>query len=170
MPLNRQAVVDMATVVAAETDRLPSRMDHRCMVISQAVFEGFAQHYPGVEAFYIALRWYDAGQRQMSHVAVRLQEGAAAFVVDASWQQYPYVAKFFKYDASTRRKHKKLDTWQRTERANQKAGDAATRVFVGTADQWQALIESYNATGPGGIVRRVFATREAASAWMGFRE
>jgi hypothetical protein len=50
-----------------------------------------------------------------------------------------------------------------------KAIDPATRIYVGTPDDWQRMVEGWNTVGLGGIVRRVFEDRDAATDWMGFR-
>lgn len=169
MPLTRLQATAMGTMAATATDTQPRLMNARCMVIAQQVFGAMPAQVPPVFTAYIALRWYTPGGQPRSHVAVYLSEGGTAFVVDAAWQQYPYVAKMEKYSASTRKKHKDLAFGGR-DRADQKATNPATRVYVGTPDEWQAMVEGYNAVGLAGIARRVFAAQPAAADWMAFRD
>lgn len=169
MPLTRLQATAMGTMAATATDTQPRLMNARCMVIAQQVFGAMPAQVPPVFTAYIALRWYTPGGQPRSHVAVYLSEGGTAFVVDAAWQQYPYVAKMEKYSASTRKKHKDLAFGGR-DRADQKATNPATRVYVGTPDEWQSMVEGYNAVGIAGIARRVFAAQPAAADWMAFRD
>lgn len=166
MALTKLLATNMATTAAAGADQLPRLMNGRCMVISQQVHAAVPPQVPAVTAAYIALRWYTPEDTTRSHVAVYLSEGGGAFVVDASWQQYPFVAKMQKYSASTRSKHKVLPR----DRADTKAADNGTRVFVGTPDEWQAFIEGFNSIGQGRIARRVFLNHAPASAWMSFQD
>ncbi|KPF47530.1 hypothetical protein D621_17165 [beta proteobacterium AAP51] len=157
----------MATTAATNTDQLPRLMDGRCMVISQQVHAAMPARVPAVVVAFIALRWYTPEDQRRSHVAIYLSEGGGTFVVDASWQQYPFVAKMQKYSASTRRKHRALPLSGR-DRASGKAAQAGDRVYVGTPDEWQAFIESFNTIGAGRITRRVFLQQADAAAWMSF--
>jgi hypothetical protein len=168
MALTKLQATNMAILAAAATDTQPRRMNARCMVIAQQVFGAMPAQVPAVFAGYIALRWLTPDGQPRSHVAVYLSEGGASFVVDAAWQQYPFVAKMETYAASTRAKHTRLPLGGR-DRADQKATDPATRVHVGTPDEWQAMVEGYNSVGLAGIVRKVFAAQPAASDWMAFR-
>jgi len=169
MPLTRLQAITMATTAAGATDTQARLMNARCMVIAQQVFGAMPAQVPPVTTRYIAMRWYTPGGQPRSHVAVYLTDGASAFVVDAAWQQYPFVAKMEKYTAPDSKRRNATLTKNRN-RADGKASDPATRVYVGTPDEWQDMVQGYNTIGLAGITRRVFAAQPAASDWMGFRD
>jgi len=169
MALTRAQAVAMATEAAADTDRIPRRMDQHCMDITRAVVAAMPVQVPPVNVGYIALRWMTPNRNQRSHVAALLAEGGSYFVVDASWQQYPYVDKMTKYIGSDRRKYKNMSMADKRERASDKAINNATRVMVEPPDAWQRAIEGYNDIDTATLVRRIFFDAQAASDWMGFR-
>jgi hypothetical protein len=169
MALTKALALQMATVAAAGTERLPKLMDQHCMDITRAVIAALPAQVPAVTAGYIAMRWQTPQGGARSHVAALLFEGGSYFVVDASWQQYPYVDKMTKYMTSNRDKHTRLSMTEKRDRASDKAVNNATRVMVATPDTWQRAIEAYNAVDHNTLVRRIFMDQQAASDWMGFR-
>jgi len=169
MPLTKALAMTIGTAAAAATDTQARLMNGRCMVIAQQVLGAMPAQVPAVTSRYIALRWYTPGNDQLSHVAVWLFEGGAAFVVDAAWQQYPFVAKFEKYTTSKSRKYRDFTMTDSRNRADNKATDPATRVYVGAPDEWQRMVEGWNNVRAGSIVRKVFEDQAAASDWMAFR-
>ncbi|QDV41184.1 hypothetical protein Enr13x_10220 [Stieleria neptunia] len=168
MTLSKQAAAEIGQAAAADTTPQPRLMNGRCMVIAKEVFAATPGDDLDSKGF-IALRWRVPAGDIRSHVAVFVAEGGARFVVDAAWQQYPFVAKMEKYSASTARKHRNLPNSGR-DRADAKASNPATRVFVGTPEDWQDMVEGFNTIGGNGIARRMFTDDEAASRWMSFRD
>ena len=172
MPLTLNQVQVMAITAAAGTTPEPRKMDGQCMAIAQAVVAAMPAPVPApvnpVVVGYVAMRWHTPNGVNRSHVAAYVSDGADSFVIDAAWQQYPFMDRLLKYRTAGH-KHVGLGLAAQTTQANAKEVNPATRVFVGTLDQWQAMVETLNNTAGSAIARRVFVNQASASDWMGFR-
>lgn len=172
MPLTLNQVQAMSIVAAATTTPQPALMNANCMVITQAVVAAMPAPVPApvnpVTVGYVAMRWHAANGMPRSHVAAYVSDGASSFVVDASWQQYPFMERLIKY-STPGHKHAALGLNARKQQADAKELNPATRVYVATLDQWTARIEGLNAVGQDAIARRVFLNQATASDWMAFK-
>ncbi len=155
MPLTLKRAKELAATAALATDTLPKLMNGRCLVIAEKVFVAMPTTAPSETVRYIALRWREPiRQDRRSHVAVFIEEGGSGCVVDASWQQYPFVASY------TQNADRDL--------ASDTALKVGDRVFVGHVPDWQDLVRRYNEAALGRISCRMFSTRDEAGEWMGF--